>query len=167
MQGLAKTIITLFCVYWLINLILGIFYLMFFAVSSKYKARVEIINTGMILSFLFYVVIILVIAGVLRKRNGISLKIAGDEEIKEIDVQVKWIPFAYRLISVIAGLFCFYRAGTYLQRIGISRFQPNWGIFEIIFIFVPLIAAGIYFLCGAPHFIRWQVKKTMEIYTEK
>jgi len=30
-----------------------------------------------------------------------------------------------------------------------------------------ILAIGIYLLCGAPHFVRWHVKKTLEMFSEK
>ncbi|MEN6385648.1 MAG: hypothetical protein ABFD79_10670 [Phycisphaerales bacterium] len=162
MQSLAKTVITLFCIYWLIALILGMFHFVFFTLQT----RTKVMNIGMILVALVYIIIILVVIGVLQKRNSLALKIANDDELKEVDVQIKWIPFTYRLVSVIAGLFFLFKAATYLQRIGISRFSSESGIFEITLTIIILIAAGIYFLCGAPHFVRWQIKKTLQLCTK-
>ncbi len=43
----------------------------------------------------------------------------------------------------------------YFSTVGVDYIQP-----------VLLLALAVYLLCGAPHFVRWQVKKTLELCNE-
>jgi len=121
---------------------------------------------GISLLVLFMIFIILVIAGILKKRDKIALKIAGSEEIKNVDAQIKWIPFAYRLVSVIGGMYCFGKSVGYIPMIIQSFIYKrqdtiNYHQMNSIISLVILIIAGTYLICGAPHFVRWQTKKTI------
>jgi hypothetical protein len=84
-----------------------------------------------------------------------------------------WIYFAYRLVCFIVGLLLCYRflmavpnvvvrIPYYLrgaQESGFSILLQSFGV-------LLLLPAGIYLLCGAPHFVRWQVSKTLELCKE-
>ena len=110
-------------------------------------------------------------------RPGILLKriIQPDQNEPEIRCPVA---FAFRLVAVVVGLLCLFWTAPLLVRI-ISELTANrehefegyrqlftgsrgyltWGYVGSAAI---RLAAGIYLVCGAPHFVRWQVKKTME-----
>lgn len=84
-----------------------------------------------------------------------------------------WIYFAYRLACFLAGLLlCYkfliaipnviYKIPYYLSgphKSGLSILIQSFGV-------LLLLPAGIYLLCGAPHFVRWQVSKTLELCKE-
>lgn len=95
-------------------------------------------------------------------------KIVGREETPK--GQVLCLPFTFRLISVFTGILLLSRvvpsimsSVRYLtakqSSFGAPRYYQSWvGITGSII----LLALSIYLLCGAPHFVRWQVKKTLE-----
>lgn len=162
MQGLAKVLITILGAYWLITIIFSMFQSVMAVITiHKYNGG----EIGFLLVILLeHVFIILIIATILKKRDKIALKIAGSEEFKDVDAQVKWIPFSFRLTSIIAGLYCLSRAATSIPSFLISGFLPETRMHNAnVYVVLALLIAGIYLICGAPHFVKWQVKKTMEM----
>ena len=131
---------------------------------------------GMFAFMIVQLVIFLVVLQVLYRRNKFVDKIVGVEETASPQSQIDWIGFSYRLVSVIAGLYCFYRAANYVSMLSMniilkSRMAKNVlsidsQIYSYSIILVVLLAAGVYLLCGAPHFVRWQVKKTKEMFVD-
>jgi hypothetical protein len=109
----------------------------------------------------------LVIYALVWKADFWSAKIVGADERDGADIW--WLPFAFRLASVCAGiLYLSWAISALVSIIGsyIQMMDPG-------FVFRPLpwhnvvgwviqLGLGIYLLCGAPHFVRWQVKKTLE-----
>jgi len=83
--------------------------------------------------------------------------------------EIWWLPFAFRLTSVCAGILYFPWAisalasiiGRYIQFMD-PRFTFNPLPWHNIVRWVIQLGLAIYLLCGAPHFVRWQVKKTIE-----
>ncbi|OQA02593.1 MAG: hypothetical protein BWY69_00986 [Planctomycetes bacterium ADurb.Bin401] len=171
MQGLAKTLITIIGVYWLI--MIGLHGLqmisVFHSTMKNIKGELETIF-GVVIIYLIFLIIALILIKILRSRDKIAIKIAGSEEFANVDAQVKWIPFAFRLTSIIAGMYCMVRVVSYIPRIA-----GNYIVKEVnargsgirIEEFATVLIAGIYLLYGAPHFVNWQAKKTMETCTEK
>jgi len=109
----------------------------------------------------------LAIYALVWKADFWSAKIVGADERDGPDIW--WLPFAFRLASVCAGiLYLSWAISALVSIIGsyIQMMDPG-------FVFRPLpwhnvvgwviqLGLGIYLLCGAPHFVRWQVKKTLE-----
>lgn len=105
------------------------------------------------------------------KRDKLAEKIVGIADLPDPTPQIQWLPVAFRLVSVAAGLLCLYRVATgiifALQRYSMLKTtSPQYlpQAFEQILSYLILLAAAIYLLCGAPHFVRWHVKKTIEQY---
>jgi len=174
MHTLAKTLITIAAVYWLVLLAIQIVIYPLAMLSYGYRGRGSL---GEIFVFMIVqIVILLVVVQVLYKRNKIADKIVGVEETASPQSQVEWIGFSYRLISVIAGLYCFYRAagvvGMLIMNIIIkskmanSKMAADSQIYSHFVITAILLTGGVYLLCGAPHFVRWQVKKTKEMFMD-
>ncbi len=102
------------------------------------------------------------------------LVVEGEQE-KEIGHPVT---FAFRLVAMAAGLLCLFWTLPVLVRIVSELAASREREFEGFRLFftggrgylrweyvggaVLRLAMGIYLVCGAPHFVRWQVKKTME-----
>jgi hypothetical protein len=85
--------------------------------------------------------------------------------------ELPWFPVAMRLACVFAGLYCLSRAvfnltafirlvQWYIERDVISNAIQS-PVSEVIRLSL-LLVIGIYLVCGAPHFVRWQVWKTTE-----
>jgi hypothetical protein len=171
MQALAKTLLTIIGVYWLIMIgfnLLSILYV-WGNILSRSSSGMELDDMLVIIpSLLIIIFSIIVILYILKKRDKLALKIAGSPEIQNIDAEIKWIPFAYRLISVLTGMYCLYRACGSIPGIAAklfygSKYPIPYGNYSTLIL---SLIAGIYLLCGAPHFVRWQTKKTIEMCTE-
>lgn len=84
-----------------------------------------------------------------------------------------WIYFAYRLICFIAGLLLCYRFIIWIPSLllqiplSLSSSLNSCSPVPLQFfnILLPL-PVGIYLLCGAPQFVRWQVSKILEMCKE-
>ncbi len=105
------------------------------------------------------------------KRDWLATKVVRAEVSSESGPSVPWLPAAYRLVCMAAGLHCLYvltfQMLGFLVRTSYrsDQFSPaavtapsvadvmTWAI---------LLAAGLYLCWGAPHFIRWHMKKTLE-----
>jgi len=105
------------------------------------------------------------------KRDSLAKKIVGSEQPPEPDSQIQWLLVAFRLICIAGGI---YFLNTVLWRTThiISQFAllkaknvySNYAPFSSrnILPWLIMLICGIYLLCGAPHFVRWQVKKTLQ-----
>ncbi|HBG78291.1 MAG TPA: hypothetical protein DDW84_05515 [Phycisphaerales bacterium] len=173
MHTLAKTLITIAAVYWLVLLAIQIVIYPLAMLSYGYGGRGS--WGGIFVFMIVQIVILLVVLQVIYKRNKIADKIVGIEETASPQSQVEWIGFSYRLISVIAGLYCFYRAAGVVgmlifdfwrHKMANSGMAADSQIYSHCVITVILLTGGVYLLCGAPHFVRWQVKKTKEMFMD-
>lgn len=131
-------------------------------------AREVIIPVPMLISY----VVLIVFAGVIiylciYRPGWLAAKIVGPEEpAKTLGSPVA---FAFRLVAVFAGLLYLYWAlpgiiqTVHSHWIGEHQadISPRW-LWEYEVSHIILLVLSIYFLCGAPHFVRWQVKKTLE-----
>jgi hypothetical protein len=137
-------------------------------------------QTGGIFSRIWWsvasVVVVLLFAaavyyGLIHKRDALARYAVGNGGIAEPQTPVQWLPVAFRLICVVAGMIFLYR---FVTRIHISlqalvyltkADQPlgaNWR-WRQIWESVILLPFAVYLLCGAPHFVRWHVRKTLEL----
>ena len=107
----------------------------------------------------------------LCKYERIAEIIVGANEPSEPNSQIDWLPVAFRLACVVAGLYLLYMVlwGT-LGHVRLYFSSKSQGFDPVprlinseslLRLFVPL-PIGIYLVCGAPHFVRWHVKKTLE-----
>jgi cytosine/uracil/thiamine/allantoin permease len=104
-----------------------------------------------------------------RVADRFAVKIADSEDVD--DSQISWLAAAFRIVCVTVGLTYLYRSilsfipsiSWYIQaKLGngtMSRYQFLWP--EIVKLIV-MLGLSIYLIYGAPHFVRWQVKKTIK-----
>ncbi|MBW2597013.1 MAG: hypothetical protein JRC93_13815, partial [Deltaproteobacteria bacterium] len=115
----------------------------------------------------------LVIYVLICKADSMSAKMTDVYESDQ--AKVWWLPFAFRLAMVCAGIIVLSWSisaiastiASYAKMMshGPSRESMPWQRFiqwqRIVGWVIQLILA-IYLICGAPHFVRWQVSKTLE-----
>lgn len=104
-------------------------------------------------------------------REWFAEKIVAASTSIESTGQILWFPAAMRLACVFAGLYCLSRAVfNLISFIRLARWVIERDVIsktiqspvtEVIRLSL-LLVIGIYLVCGAPHFVRWQVKKTIE-----
>lgn len=121
--------------------------------------------------FLLIAFYVLVIYLLFKKADFWAERIVGSGEQRAEPSSINWIPVVFRLAAVFAGICILYwtipniilSIHTYISaRINDIRFVSDFiGIKRWIGWIIEL-AFGVYLICGAPHFVRWQVKKTME-----
>jgi hypothetical protein len=106
-----------------------------------------------------------------HRREWLAEKIVGPGTNYEPGSHAPWFPPALRLSCIFAGLYCLYSAAWHVTQIinllswyverGVTSRTVQSPLSEVVGLSL-ILAAGIYLLCGAPHFVRWQVKKTFE-----
>lgn len=105
------------------------------------------------------------------KRDWLAQKVVGTVDWYEPATDIHWLAAAFRIICVVAGVLFLYRflihITYYLSIQTISQIAsghlPFTRILKTSISWLVLLPFGIYLLCGAPHFVRWQVKKTLEL----
>ncbi len=167
MHSLAKIVLTGFALYLAFHLCTYVIMIPFALLSGSF-----------IVLFLFISLCLAVSVYVLiYHRDKWARNIVGTADLPDPDVQIQWLPVAFRLVAVVAGLFCLYKLVVKIiwvvLRLAMAKGQsssPGYVQYftskiltvEQILDWLILLVIGIYFLCGAPHFVRWQVKKTLE-----
>lgn len=170
MQTLAKILLAVLGIYTLLKSLpqLASYFVMF-----SFNSLGDCSIIGKILMFLWlllHTAFILVIAYQLLFRGRFwAEKIVG-EKFDESQKDVLSLPAAYRLAFVICGILIIFWALSYVPRFFVilyTRFQQgmfhNSSDWLTLLIIMVQLTIGIYLLCGAPHFVRWQVKKSLEI----
>jgi len=133
---------------------------------------------------------LLLVAGVIAallylfiyKSESLAKKIVGSEQLPEPDSQIQWLPVALRLICIAGGIYFLstvlwqttrvlgqlarFKAETYSVD-GKTYTQIYTGFapfnFQSLLPWIVMLICGVYLLCGAPHFVRWQVKKILQL----
>lgn len=123
------------------------------------------LNASTIFPLVVYIVLLL--GGVyllFRFADYFSAKIVAT--VPADDTQISWLSAAFRLICVTAGLLFLYWTGfSGFATLTIHSYYNSgqsglWYKAEIVK-FVVLLILSIYLACGAPGFVRWQVKRTL------
>jgi hypothetical protein len=108
------------------------------------------------------------------RSDKLASKIVGSEELSDVGCAFNWYPFALRLTMMIAGFLFLQKtislSGNLVYYIRYSFHSDTLAgidqVYEYGAYFLSYLAASIYLLCGAPHFVRWQIKKTIELCRE-
>lgn len=126
-----------------------------------------ILGVVLLLTFLILSVFLL------KRERAVRWITRGIPEPAEASEPISWIYFAYRLICFVAGLLLCYRfimsfPNLLLQIPHYLSGSVKSGFSVLLYYFglLLLLPVGIYLLCGAPHFVRWQADKTLEMCKE-
>ena len=116
----------------------------------------------------------------IRYSDRIAERIVKPEAESEIEGQAPFrLAVAFRICSVLAGFVFLYKfitkvftilptlirvwlGGEAPQQFNVD-YHAQW---QTYFTWVFLLIIGVYLLCGAPHFVRWHVAKTLELCAE-
>ncbi|AQT68405.1 hypothetical protein STSP2_01565 [Anaerohalosphaera lusitana] len=103
----------------------------------------------------------------IRKRACFAEKIVPEADQSEPGSPSQWIPLVYRLTCISVGIYL-----SALVITNITSIINNWILHRQIpdgvysapnsYSSIFLIPLAAYLLAGAPHFVRWQTRKTLE-----
>jgi hypothetical protein len=171
MHTLAKIILSAIGIFFIIRLLsqvpLAIFW--FYSKPSWETAALLLFSLlltagliALLLYFFFY------------KNESLAKKIVGSEQLPEPDSQIQWLPVALRLVCIAGGFYflcaVLWRAEYVIGQFAVFKAEakghtiytyPLFTYQSVVPWTVSLIC-GVYLLCGAPHFVRWQVKKILQ-----
>ena len=170
MQTLAKILLAILGIYIITRMVTVIIIYIPMVFTNSFGIESIIGKITALLVMLLHTTIILVIAYQLLFRGQFWAEKIVNEQPNEPHKQIFWLPAAYRLASVFCGLLVAYRVAESIPRVLIilyrhnqaGQFAGNYEWTSVLGVVIQLVL-GIYLLCGAPHFVRWQVKKTLEI----
>ncbi len=168
LQKLAKIMLVGIALYILINSAIQIVGSLAFLISSK----TDVYHTieGMLAGYVFLAVAAAtVIYFLIYRSEWLAKKIVGRADQQQQNLW--WVPVAFRLVCVFVGI---YVMSWFLPQLGrtityfLTARQPGYTASPYLHIWTNLLQCvvlgvpGLYLLFGAPHFVRWQVKKTIQ-----
>jgi len=174
MHSLAKIVLTGIALYLAFHLCTYVIMIPFTLLSD---ARYESSTLSIVLFLFISLCLTVCVYLLIYHRDKWARNIVGTADLPNPDFQIQWLPVAFRLVAVVAGLFCLYRLIVKIiwvvVRLSMAKatssspgyvqyFTSKLLTVEQILDWLILFVIGIYFLCGAPHFVRWQVKKTLQ-----
>ncbi|RKY06972.1 MAG: hypothetical protein DRP65_11025 [Planctomycetota bacterium] len=109
-----------------------------------------------------------------------ACKIVTKAQNYEAEEKTNWLPTTYHIIAVSLGILFIWWTIPYIFQLlyYIKLAQPSSngqyrqfysGGYRVLPTLVSVIGRliiSVYLLCGAPHFVRWQIKKTLELCKE-
>jgi hypothetical protein len=108
------------------------------------------------------------------KSENLAKKIVGSEQLPEPSSQIQWLPVALRLICIAGGFYflitIIWQTTYVIGQLACLKTQENahtictYAPFNLqsLLPWIITLICGVYLLCGAPHFVRWQVKKILQ-----
>ena len=172
MRTLAKVLLAVLGVYLLSQIIvnLGMYVPLFFSDLvdnfSLFGRFVLALYSVIYIAFVVFLVFQLLFRG-----QKWAEKIVPTEEIETNQEQTFSLSVVFRLGLVLLGIYFIYSVlgsiprvihsffGTYLRQSGMPLSFHEWSnLLSVAF----RLALGVYLVFGAPHFVRWQVKKVQE-----
>ncbi len=171
-QSFARVLIGVMAIYFSVNVLV-----MMIAPVGMMLNRPNVESVGlMALSLLIFAacLVLLQYFGIFRPQKVVNL-ITSQVEPQQAIKQNQWLPAAYRLVCLFTGLYCIYvfvfsltRVLTlyvYYQNVDArstpSPVRPEEAVNTLL-----LLGLGIYLLAGAPHFVRWHLKRTARFCAE-
>ena len=176
MRSLARIMIIGITIYIVLGLFAVIIYLPIIIFENlKALAVWEIAVFAAMLAVYAAIVYVLI-----RYSDRIAERIVKPEAESKIEGQAPFrLAAAFRICSVLAGFVFLYKfitkvftilptlirvwlGGEPPQRFNV-HYHAQW---QTYFTWAFLLIIGVYLLCGAPHFVRWHVRKTLELCAE-
>jgi hypothetical protein len=166
LRKLARMILAALALYMLINAGLSLFLVLSFSLLGDYSTLDALALLHPLFSIGFAALLLYIL---FYKADWLIEGIVGQQE--PVGADVWWLPAAFRLVCVFCGIFYVYSviptmistAHAYLvtqREIPHAVFPTITG--DRILAWIVLLALSLYLLYGAPHFVRWQVKRTLE-----
>ncbi len=166
--ALTKILLSVVGIFFLIRLVPQIVFLISGLITGY---SFELLHTTIIVSMLVGLISWALIYFFIYNRTFLAKRIVGSEDITDDSRSYPWFPITLRMGCVFAGLYCLFVSATKFTQLLYfiminkrSGFDTSlWPRFGADYI-LPclLIIPAVYLILGAPHFVRWQVKKTIE-----
>jgi len=168
LQKLTRIMLLGLAAYFLLDLVLGVIRSGAYIVAGIYMSTSFWIPQVVTLALMVIFAGVILYVAVYRV-DSIVEKILKGEKIS--GVNIPWLPAAFRLLSVAGGFLCLFK---FITAVSSSVLFTMYSAHKNMHVtFYPravseavgaglVLVLGIYLVCGAPHFVRWQVKKTLE-----
>jgi hypothetical protein len=123
-----------------------------------------------VITILFISLFVCVIYQLLFRGDKWARRLVWDIHGEQNHVEIFWLPASYRLAAFVCGIVIFYWTMPTIIRLfylWISYFQgePDYRIHEMpgdsTILTILRLVLSVYLIYGAPHFVRWQVKKAL------
>ena len=182
MISLAKIMFASLAVYLSIGVVRNFLVTIMYAFQESFFKSIAILISSSLLSCAYLVAIIYFL--VLKSDKWTHKLIAKDIQPDSSPTPELTLTMAFRLVSVGAGLYClmtfFWSISQSLSQLlhylsmnikhtlkaaEVRQFYTGGAGVDYIKPIL-LLAFAVYLLCGAPHFVRWQVKKTLKLCNE-
>lgn len=174
MHTLARIILSAIGIYFAIRLLSQLPYAIFMFYS---KPSWETATSSLLSLLLTAGLIALLLYFFFYKSESLAKKIVGSEQLPEPDSQIQWLPVALRLICIAGGIYflntVLWQTTQVISQLAAFKSYTDTN-YKVIYTYAPfnyqsllpwiiMLICGVYLLCGAPHFVRWQVKKTLQL----
>ena len=172
MRTLARVLLAVLGVYLLSQVIINfgmflpVFFSSFGAVFSSSGGVLYLIYYMAYIAFLVFLIFQLLFRG-----QKWAKKIVPTEEVEANQEQAFSLPVVFRLGLVLCGVFIIYSVLSSVPMVIFSLLgvfsmgkEMPLGFYQCLTLLglAFRLAIGVYLVFGAPHFVRWQVKKTLE-----
>ncbi len=169
MHSIANIALSTVIIYLLVKAIQPLAYTMMFLFENDSQSTKVPIAIGMIVNIITLAALVFV---VILNRKKLVNRIVGAESLNEPQSQLNWIPFSYRLVCVTVGVYMLYHFLSTIIHIiynmkTLQSYSSTYKPSEIFYYngirMLILLILTVYLLTGAPHFVRWQTKKTLQL----
>ena len=170
MHTLAKIILSAIGIFFTIRLLSQLPAIFWFYAKPSWETAVSLL-----LSLLLTVgLIALLLYFFIYKSECLAKKIVGSEQLPEPDSQIQWLPVALHLICVAGGIYflcaVLWHTTDVINRFAFLKAEESAHVhliyppfnYQSLLPWIIMLICGVYLLCGAPHFVRWQVKKILQ-----
>ena len=178
MHTLAKIILSAIGIFFIIRLLSQLPLAIYWFYS---KPSWETAATSLLSLLLTAGLIIVLLYLFFYKNESLAKKIVGSEQLPEPASQIQWLPVALHLICIAGGFYflltvlwqathiigqlAYFKANTHTYTVNgrtyVNSYYPPFN-YQSVLPWVVSFICGIYLLCGAPHFVRWHVKKILQ-----
>ena len=178
MQTIARIVLVAIALYFILEIAKSMFQSLYFI--GKVGKLSLVSSLMMLLAIGFMIVLIVIIAWQLIVRGEKwACKIVAHAQEYEAEEKTNWLPTTYHIIAIGLGILFIWWTIPYIFQLlyYIKLAQPSsngqyrqiysgYRILPTLISVIGRLIISVYLLCGAPHFVRWQVKKTLELCKE-
>jgi hypothetical protein len=167
---LAKIILSAIGIFFTIRLLSQLpFVIFYFRIKPSWETAASSLLSLLLIAGLIALLLYLFF----YKNESLAKKIVGSEQLPEPGSQIQWLPVALRFICIAGGLYflinVIWRATYVINWFAYIKAEENASTihyplfhYRSMLPWIVMLLCGIYLLCGAPHFVRWHVKKILQ-----